>query len=230
MWRASIRPAAHGAVTSGHNRVSGPVAARRHGVACAPGICLGSARRRRRPRRHSSSALPVPETSGFETRGSQIVLERPGEAVYLTATAREIGDDALDDVIHERSGGRRGARRFAPDELRGASDLRPLVANLESCEVDVPGRHPVHGGGLDSRHAVGTRSGSAVAAAAGGHRRATPKMGHIPHCPAWARLRGSPRQLPACFRGLAIRRIVVTRTPPNAPALERKGPHEHHAG
>lgn len=42
MWRASIRPAAHGAVTSGHNRVSGPVAARGHGVACAPGYASGA--------------------------------------------------------------------------------------------------------------------------------------------------------------------------------------------
>jgi hypothetical protein len=33
------------------------------------------------------------------------------------------------------------------------------VAQLESCEVHVPGRHPVHGRGLDSRQAADPTSG-----------------------------------------------------------------------
>jgi uncharacterized protein YndB with AHSA1/START domain len=82
-----------------------------------------------------------------------------GEAVYLSATAREISDHALEDVIHEAFRTTAGTRRFEPDELRGAADLRLFIAQLESCEVHVPGRHPVHGRGLDSRQAADPTSG-----------------------------------------------------------------------
>jgi nitroimidazol reductase NimA-like FMN-containing flavoprotein (pyridoxamine 5'-phosphate oxidase superfamily) len=82
-----------------------------------------------------------------------------GEAVYLSATAREISDHELEDVIHEAFRTTAGTRRFEPDELRGAADLRLFIAQLESCEVHVPGRHPVHGRGLDSRQAADPTSG-----------------------------------------------------------------------
>ena len=77
-----------------------------------------------------------------------------GQAVYLTATARELVDDELDEVIHEAFRTTTGARSFAPHELRGAADLRLFVAHLASCEVHVPGRHPVLGRGVDSRQAA----------------------------------------------------------------------------
>jgi uncharacterized protein YndB with AHSA1/START domain len=77
-----------------------------------------------------------------------------GQAVYLTATAREIGEDQVENLIGEAFRTTAGARRFEPDELRGAADLRLFVAHLGACEVHVPGGHPVHGRGLDSRQAA----------------------------------------------------------------------------
>jgi general stress protein 26 len=76
-----------------------------------------------------------------------------GEAVYVTATAREIGDE-VEEVIDEAFRTTAGARRFTPDELRGTADLRLCRARLDSCEVHVPGRDRVHGRGIDSRQAA----------------------------------------------------------------------------
>ncbi len=81
-----------------------------------------------------------------------------GEAVYLAATARAIRDEELDAVCPEAFRTTAGARRFAPDELRGDPQLRLYVARTTSCEVHVPGRDPVHGRGVDTRqHADPTR-------------------------------------------------------------------------
>jgi hypothetical protein len=74
-----------------------------------------------------------------------------GEAVYLTARARAVAVDELEAVCGEAFRTTAGARRFAPDELRDDGDLRLYVASVQSCEVHVPGRDPVHGRGLDSR-------------------------------------------------------------------------------
>jgi nitroimidazol reductase NimA-like FMN-containing flavoprotein (pyridoxamine 5'-phosphate oxidase superfamily) len=77
-----------------------------------------------------------------------------GEAVYLAATAQAIRDDELEAVCPEAFRTTAGARRFKPDELRGSAPLRLYVAHVESCEVHVAGRHPVHGRGIDTRHAA----------------------------------------------------------------------------
>jgi hypothetical protein len=74
-----------------------------------------------------------------------------GEAVYLAATARPIGDEELEAVCSEAFRTTAGARRFEPDELRGGAPLRLYVAHVKSCQVHVPGRHPVHGRGVDTR-------------------------------------------------------------------------------
>jgi hypothetical protein len=74
-----------------------------------------------------------------------------GEAVYLAATARPMGDDELDAACREAFRTTAGARPFEPDELRGGAPLRLYVAHLESCEVHVAGGHPVHGRGVDTR-------------------------------------------------------------------------------
>ncbi|MGH3399701.1 MAG: pyridoxamine 5'-phosphate oxidase family protein [Streptosporangiaceae bacterium] len=74
-----------------------------------------------------------------------------GEAVYMTATARPVGDEELDAVAPEAFRAVAGARRFEPSELRGDADLRLYVAHATSWEVHVPGRHPVHGRGVDTR-------------------------------------------------------------------------------
>jgi hypothetical protein len=74
-----------------------------------------------------------------------------GEAVYLSARARRVPDEELDAVVPEAFRTTAGARRFEPHELRGDAPLRLYVAHATSCEVHVPGRHPVHGRGLDAR-------------------------------------------------------------------------------
>lgn len=74
-----------------------------------------------------------------------------GEAVYLSATARPIRDDELEAVCPEAFRTTAGARRFEPQELRGETPLRLYVARATTCEVHVPGRHPIHGRGVDTR-------------------------------------------------------------------------------
>lgn len=74
-----------------------------------------------------------------------------GEAVYLSATAREVGDQELEAACAEAFRATAGARQFGPEELRGDAPLRLYVARARSCEVHVPGRDPVHGRGVDSR-------------------------------------------------------------------------------
>ena len=74
-----------------------------------------------------------------------------GEAVYLTTTARAIRDDELETVCAEAFRATAGGRQFEPHELRGDAPLRLYVAQVTSCEVHVPGRHPVFGRGVDSR-------------------------------------------------------------------------------
>ena len=72
-----------------------------------------------------------------------------GEAVYLDTVAAQVPDDQLEAVCPaEAFRATPGAHRFTPAELRDG-DLRLYVAHVRSCEVHVPGRHPVHGRGLE---------------------------------------------------------------------------------
>jgi hypothetical protein len=73
-----------------------------------------------------------------------------GEAVYLDTTATEVPAADLDAVCPEAFRTTGGAPRFTPADLRDG-DLRLYVAHIHSCEVHVPGRHPTHGRGLDTR-------------------------------------------------------------------------------
>jgi hypothetical protein len=73
-----------------------------------------------------------------------------GEAVYLSTTATEVPGHELEAVCPEAFRTTPGSHRFTPAGLRGG-DLCLYVARVRSCEVHVPGRHPVHGRGLDSR-------------------------------------------------------------------------------
>ncbi len=73
-----------------------------------------------------------------------------GEAVYLDTTATVVPDDELEAVGPEAFRTTAGAHRFTRADLRDG-DLRLYVAHVRSCEVHVPGRHPVHGRGLDTR-------------------------------------------------------------------------------
>jgi hypothetical protein len=73
-----------------------------------------------------------------------------GEAVYVAATAEVVAEDRLDAVLPDAFRTTAGAIRLSPSDLRRL-ELRLYAARLRSCEVHVPGRHPTHGRGLDTR-------------------------------------------------------------------------------
>jgi hypothetical protein len=76
------------------------------------------------------------------------------EAVYVTATAREVPEGELADVVDEAFRTEGGAMRFTPEELRGDAALRLYVAAANTYEVHVRGRHPTLGRGYDSRQSA----------------------------------------------------------------------------
>jgi len=74
------------------------------------------------------------------------------EAVYMSATAREVPEDELPGLLDEAFDPEgRGGRRFVTDELSGAGDLRLYVATATAYDVHVRGGHPTHGTGIDRR-------------------------------------------------------------------------------
>ena len=73
------------------------------------------------------------------------------EALYASATAREVPAAELERTVGEAFDPSRGARAFAPEELRGDADLRLYVATMTACEVLVRGGDPVWGRGVDTR-------------------------------------------------------------------------------
>jgi hypothetical protein len=73
-----------------------------------------------------------------------------GEAVYVTAAATAIPDDALEAVCCEAFRITAGARRFTPQDLRGDA-LRLYVGRAKSCHVHIAANHPTHGRGIDTR-------------------------------------------------------------------------------
>jgi nitroimidazol reductase NimA-like FMN-containing flavoprotein (pyridoxamine 5'-phosphate oxidase superfamily) len=77
------------------------------------------------------------------------------EAVYVSATAREVPEEEVGDVVGEAFDPEtRGARRFGVDELTGDGDLRLYVATATAYDVHVRGSHPTHGTGIDRRVAT----------------------------------------------------------------------------
>jgi hypothetical protein len=74
-----------------------------------------------------------------------------GEAVYVTATARQVDERELDAVCPEAFRAVAGARRFQPAELRRDAAVRLYVAQASSWEAHVPGRHAAHGRGVETR-------------------------------------------------------------------------------
>jgi Pyridoxamine 5'-phosphate oxidase len=97
---------------------------------------------------HSRNLAERPETEIviFDSTASA----GEGEAVYITAIAREVPDDELDAVCPEAFRTTAGARRFTSGDLRGSA-LRLYVARTRSCEVHVAAHHPAHGRGTDTR-------------------------------------------------------------------------------
>src|SRR5262245_57094043 len=108
--------------------------------------------------------------SSPDARHSHNVRERPpveivvfdstvqpnqGEAVYVSATGREVPAHELADVVREAIHPQtRGARAFAPEELRGDAALRLYVATATAYDVHVGAGHPTLGIGLDRRVAT----------------------------------------------------------------------------
>ena len=76
-----------------------------------------------------------------------------GEAVYVSATAREVPEAELPGVVGEAFRSDAGTQ-FTPNELSGDARLRLYVARATAYEVHVRGRHPTHGRGHDSRQAA----------------------------------------------------------------------------
>ena len=108
--------------------------------------------------------------SSPDARHSHNVRERPdvqivvfdsarppndGEAVYISATAREIAAGDLPDVLGEAFDPEtRGGRAFSAEELSGDGDLRLYVATATSYDVHVRAGHPTLGTGIDRRVAI----------------------------------------------------------------------------
>ncbi len=76
------------------------------------------------------------------------------EAVYLSATAREVPERELPDVLDEAFDPERGGRRFSAEEVSGQGDLRLYVATATAYDVHVRAGHPTHGTGIDRRVTV----------------------------------------------------------------------------
>ncbi len=100
---------------------------------------------------HSQNVRARPEVTIVVFDSS--TLPGQSEAVYLSATAREVPRDELTasvlDEAFDPAG--RGARAFTLDELSGDGDLRLYVATATTYEVHVRGSHPTHGAGIDRR-------------------------------------------------------------------------------
>ena len=78
-----------------------------------------------------------------------------GEAVYISATAREVPASELPEVLDGAfDPDTRGARAFSPEELSGDGDLRLYVATATAYDVHVRASHPRYGTGIDSRMAT----------------------------------------------------------------------------
>jgi Pyridoxamine 5'-phosphate oxidase len=76
-----------------------------------------------------------------------------GEAVYVAADAGEIPQEKLPDVVGEAFRTDTGTQ-FTAEELSREVGLRLYLARATSYEVHVPGGHPTHGRGFDSRQAA----------------------------------------------------------------------------
>lgn len=80
------------------------------------------------------------------------------QAVYVTGTALEIPEDELEPHLPVAfDPERRGGRRFEPEELLGAADLRLWALHVESWEVHIRAGHPTLGTGRDRRVPVDPR-------------------------------------------------------------------------
>ncbi|MGH2896565.1 MAG: hypothetical protein ACRDPM_25290, partial [Solirubrobacteraceae bacterium] len=89
---------------------------------------------------------------------------------YIAAAAAPVPHDRLEAVTPVAFRTSAGATTLTPDDLRRArltsdelrgNDLVLYVAHLQSCEVHVPGNHPIYGHGVDTRQSADPRAPSA---------------------------------------------------------------------
>jgi nitroimidazol reductase NimA-like FMN-containing flavoprotein (pyridoxamine 5'-phosphate oxidase superfamily) len=101
--------------------------------------------------RHSQNVRARPEVQIVVFDSS--TLPGQSEAIYLSATAREVPRDELTEAVLDAAFDpeTRGGRAFSVDELSGSGDLRLYVATATTYEVHVRGSHPTHGTGIDRR-------------------------------------------------------------------------------
>ncbi len=100
---------------------------------------------------HSLNVARQPEISLVIYDSSVLPGDGP-EAVYLTATARQVPEDELaaECAVAFRAP-RGGVRAFAPDELTDPAELRLYRATATAFAVHIRGSHPTYGTGIDTR-------------------------------------------------------------------------------
>jgi hypothetical protein len=103
--------------------------------------------------RHSTNLAERPEIAVVVFDSTAPVGQ--GRAVYVAAHASVVADDELPRRCAEAFAHvGPGATRFEPHDLSGDAVLRLYHARATGHEVHIPGRDPVHGKGVDTRHPV----------------------------------------------------------------------------
>ena len=105
--------------------------------------------------RHSHNIAARPEV-GIVVFDSRVAIGT-AEAVYMTATAAQVGDDELEACAELYSSRLSAARRFDPDELRAPAPFRLYRATVTHHDILLRGGDPENRGGADERKAVDLR-------------------------------------------------------------------------
>jgi nitroimidazol reductase NimA-like FMN-containing flavoprotein (pyridoxamine 5'-phosphate oxidase superfamily) len=101
--------------------------------------------------RHSRNVAERPEVEIVIFDSS--VGPGQGQAVYLSALAREVPEDDLSSHLGDAfDPATRHGVAFGVDELTGETDLRLYVATATAYDVHLRGGHPTLGRGTDSRY------------------------------------------------------------------------------
>jgi nitroimidazol reductase NimA-like FMN-containing flavoprotein (pyridoxamine 5'-phosphate oxidase superfamily) len=102
------------------------------------------------PQAHHSLNIASRDRVSLVIFGSAAAVGR-GRAVYVSGRARQVSDDELAERCRVAFRPIGGGKAFGPDELSGDEPLRLYVVTAETCEVHIPGRHPLWGTGIDRR-------------------------------------------------------------------------------
>ena len=105
--------------------------------------------------RHSHNIAARPEV-GIVVFDSRVAIGT-AEAVYMTGTAAQVGDDELEVCAELYSSRLPAARRFGPDELRAPAPFRLYRATVTHHDILLRGGDPENRRGADDRKAVDLR-------------------------------------------------------------------------